>query len=177
VERLETFVPDRPLPKIFRLTKGGKLISGIFEAATINTVSMLCIEDAIDTMQWGLSSGGLDHLKARATANFTVLDNWVGRTDWVNFLAKIPTQRSNTSVCLVITDEAVANLTDAEQAAFAKRMVARLDVEGVAYDIGAYRDAPPGLRIWCGSTIEASDLAKLTPWLDWAFAAEKSALS
>ncbi len=176
VERLETFMPDRPLPKIFRLTKGGKLIADIFSGATINTVSMLCIEDAVDAMEWGLKVGGLKGLQARADANFKAISDWVAKTPWVDFLAKNPDERSNTSVCLVIADPVVTALADDEQAAFAKRMVSRLDKEGVAYDIGAYRDAPSGLRIWAGSTVETSDLAALTAWLDWAFASEKSAL-
>mgnify|MGYP002713051337 CR=1 FL=1 len=176
VERLETFAPPRPLPKIFRLTKGGKLIEGIFQAATINTVSMLCVEDAIDAMEWGKRIGGLKAMQARADANFKVLADWVENTDWVDFLARKPDERSNTSVCLTITDPQVAALDADKQAAFAKAIVSRLDKEGVAYDIGAYRDAPSGLRIWAGSTVEASDLAALVPWLDWAFATEKSAL-
>ncbi|MHB1101448.1 MAG: phosphoserine transaminase [Devosia sp.] len=176
VERLETYKPDRPLPKIFRLTKGGKLLSEVFEAATINTPSMLCIEDAIDAMEWGKATGGLKALRARADANFKVLDDWVGRTPWVAFLAADPKTRSNTSVCFSIVDPAVTGLDAEAQAAFAKAIVVRLDKAGVAYDIGAYKDAPSGLRIWAGSTIEASDLEKLTPWLDWAFAAEKAAL-
>ncbi len=176
VERLESYTPAWPLPKIFRLTKGGKLISGIFKAATINTVSMLCIEDAVDAMEWGKSIGGLKGMQARADANFKVLSDWVAKTDWVSFLAKNEAERSNTSVCLTITDPAVTALSDDDQAAFAKRMVAALDKQGVAYDIGAYRDAPSGLRIWAGSTVEASDLDALTPWLDWAFAQEKAAL-
>ena len=176
VERLETFKPDRPLPKIFRLTKGGKLLREVFEAATINTPSMLVIEDAIDAMEWAKRAGGLTALRARADANFKVLGDWVARTPWVDFLAKVPATRSNTSVCLSIVDPAVTALGAEAQAAFAKAIVARLDKAGAAYDIGAYKDAPPGLRIWAGSTIEASDLEKLTPWLDWAFAAEKAAL-
>ena len=176
VERLETYTPGWPLPKLFRLTKGGKLISGIFKAATINTVSMLGIEDVIDAMKWGVSEGGLKGLQNRADANANVIADWVDATGWVDFLAQKPEQRSNTSVCLVISDPEVIALSDDEQAAFAKRMVSRLDAEGVAYDIGAYRDAPSGLRIWCGSTVEAADLEKLMPWLDWAFATEKSAL-
>jgi phosphoserine aminotransferase len=176
VERLETFKPDRPLPKIFRLTKGGKLIEGIFQAETINTVSMLCIEDAIDAMNWGLGIGGLPAMQARADANFKVLADWVAKTPWVDFLAKVPEQRSNTSVCLSIVDRDVTALDDAAQAAFAKAIVARLDKLGVAYDFGSYKDAPAGLRIWAGSTVEASDLAALTPWLDWAFAEEKAAI-
>lgn len=176
VERLETFTPDRPLPKLFRLTKAGKLIAGIFAAATINTVSMLAIEDAVDALEWGLKIGGLKGMQARADANFAALDTWVAKTQWVEFLAVAPETRSNTSVCLKIADPDIAALAADKQAAFAKALVARLDKEGVAYDIGAYRDAPSGLRIWTGSTIEASDLEVLTAWLDWAFAAEKSAL-
>ena len=177
VERIETFKPDRPLPKIFRLTKAGKLLEEIFEAATINTPSMLCIEDAIDAMEWGKSIGGLKALQARADANFKVLADWVSRTPWIEFLAKTPENRSNTSVCLTIVDPAVTNLDDAAQAAFAKAIVSRLDKAGAAYDIGAYKDAPSGLRIWAGSTVETSDIEALTPWLDWAFAQEKAALT
>jgi len=176
VERLETFKPDRPLPKIFRLTKGGKLMADVFEGATINTVSMLCIEDAVDAMEWGMRAGGLKAMQARADANFKVLADWVAKTPWIDFLAKQENERSNTSVCLVITDPEVTALDDDKQAAFAKAIVSRLDKAGAAYDIGAYRDAPSGLRIWAGSTVEASDLAALTPWLDYAFAAEKAAL-
>jgi len=176
VERLETYKPERPLPKIFRLTKGGKLMEDIFEGATINTVSMICIEDAVDAMEWGKSVGGLKAMQARADANFKVLNDWVQKTDWVDFLAQIPEQRSNTSVCLVISDAAVKLLDADAQAAFAKAIVSRLDKAGAAYDIGGYRDAPTGLRIWAGSTVEAADLQALTEWLDWAFAAEKAAL-
>jgi phosphoserine aminotransferase len=177
VERLETFKPDRPLPKIFRLTKGGKLMADIFEGATINTVSMLCIEDAVDAMEWGKSVGGLKAMQARADANFKVLSDWVAKSDWAAFLAEKPETRSNTSVCLVIKDKAVTALDDDKQAAFAKAIVSRLDKAGVAYDIGGYRDAPTGLRIWAGSTVEAANLQALTPWLDYAFAAEKAALA
>jgi len=176
VERLETYTPGWPLPKIFRMTKGGKLNAGIFDGATINTVSMLGVEDVIDAMEWGNSVGGLKGLQARADANAKVLFDWVERTPWVANLAKDDATRSNTSVCLTIVDPDITALSEEEQAAFAKRLVGRLDKEGVAYDIGAYRDAPSGLRIWCGSTVETSDLEKLTPWLDWAFAVEKAAL-
>jgi len=176
VERLESYKPAWPLPKIFRLTKGGKLMAEIFEAATINTPSMLCIEDAIDAMEWGKQAGGLKALQARADANFKVLSDWVSKTPWVEFLAQVPATRSNTSVCFSIVDPAVTALDADAQAAFAKAIVSRLDKAGVAYDIGAYKDAPSGLRIWAGSTIEAADLEKLTPWLDWAFASEKAAL-
>ena len=177
VERLESFKPDRPLPKIFRLTKGGKLLEEVFEAATINTPSMICIEDAIDAMEWGLKAGGLSGLQARADANYKVLADWVAKTDWVDFLAKNPANRSNTSVCFSIVDPAVTALDADKQAAFAKAIVSRLDKAGVAYDIGAYKDAPSGLRIWAGSTVETSDLAALVPWLDYAFAEELAALN
>ncbi|MDB5614508.1 MAG: phosphoserine transaminase [Devosia sp.] len=177
VERLESFKPDRPLPKIFRLTKGGKLLEEVFEAATINTPSMICIEDAIDAMEWGKSLGGLSAMQARADANFKVLEDWVNKTPWVEFLAKNPANRSNTSVCFSIVDPAVTALDGDKQAAFAKAIVSRLDKAGVAYDIASYKDAPSGLRIWAGSTIEASDLAALVPWLDFAFAEELAALN
>jgi phosphoserine aminotransferase len=177
VERLETYKPAWPLPKIFRMTKGGKLMEDIFEGATINTVSMICIEDAVDAMEWGKTVGGLKGMQARADANFKVLSDWVAKTDWVDFLAQIPETRSNTSVCLVISDAAVKLLDADGQANFAKAIVSRLDKAGVAYDIGGYRDAPTGLRIWAGSTVEAANLSALTGWLDWAFASEKAALS
>lgn len=176
VERLESYSPDRPLPKIFRMTKGGKLIGGIFEGATINTISMLAVEDAIDAMEWGKSVGGLKGLQARADANAKAIADWVEVTDWVDFLPKVAATRSNTSVCLSIVDPAVAALDEDKQAAFAKALVGQLDKADVAYDIGAYRDAPPGLRIWCGSTVETSDVDKLTAWLDFAFATQKAAL-
>jgi phosphoserine aminotransferase len=177
VERLETYKPDRPLPKIFRLTNGGKLMADIFEGATINTVSMLCVEDAIDAMEWGLKAGGLKGMRARADANFKAVANWVAKTPWIDFLAADPATRSNTSVCLVIADPAVSGLDAEKQAAFAKAIVSRLDKLGVAYDIGHYRDAPTGFRIWCGSTVETADLVALTPWLDYAFALEKAELA
>jgi len=175
VERLESYTPAWPLPKIFRLTKGGELIEGIFTGATINTTSMLCVEDYIDALTWAESIGGLDGLCNRADANFAVLDAWVSQTNWVDFLAEDPQTRSNTSVCLKIVDADISALDDGAQNAFVKRLTSLLDDEGVAYDIGAYRDAPPGLRIWTGATVEASDLEALTPWLDWAFATAKSA--
>ena len=175
VERLETFTPDRPLPKIFRLTKGGKLMADVFEGATINTVSMICIEDAVDAMEWGLEVGGLKALQRRADANAGAISDWVKKTGWVDFLGSDAAVRSNTSVCLKIVDPEVTTLSDEAQAKLAKAVVSRLDTEGVAYDIGGYRDAPTGFRIWCGSTVETADLEKLTPWLDWAFAEEKKA--
>jgi len=176
VERLETYKPPWPLPKIFRMTKGGKLIAGIFEGETINTPSMLCVEDYLDTLAWAKSVGGLKGLVARADANTRIIADWVARTPWVEFLAKDPAIRSNTSVCLKVVDPAVAGLAADAQAAFAKAMASALEKEGVAYDIAAYRDAPPGLRIWCGATVEAFDVEALMPWLDWAFAKAKEAL-
>ena len=176
VERLETYTPAWPLPKIFRMTKGGKLNEGIFEGATINTPSMLCVEDYLDALKWAKSIGGLKTLMKRADENFAVLDKFVAKTPWIEFLAKEPATRSNTSVCFKIVDPAVVNLDADKQAAFAKAIVNRLEKAGVAHDIGAYRDAPSGLRIWAGATIEAHDLQALTEWLDWAFKAEKAAL-
>jgi len=176
VERLETYKPARPLPKIFRLTSGGKLSEGIFKGETINTPSMLCVEDYIDALSWAKSIGGLDALIARADANAAVLERFVENSGWLANLATVPETQSNTSVCLSIVDPDVAALDKEGQAGFAKALVSVLEKEGVAYDIGAYRDAPPGLRIWCGATVEASDLEALTPWLDWAFAQQKAAL-
>ena len=176
VKRLETYTPAWPLPKIFRMTKGGKLIEGIFEGATINTPSMLCVEDYLDALKWAKSIGGLKTLMKRADENFAVLDKFVKKTPWIEFLAKDPATRSNTSVCFKIVDPAVVKLDADKQAAFAKAIVNRLEKAGVAHDIGAYRDAPSGLRIWAGATIEAHDLQALTEWLDWAFKAEKAAL-
>lgn len=176
VERLETYTPQWPLPKIFRMTKGGKLIEGIFEGATINTPSMLCVEDYLDALQWAKSIGGLSALMKRADDNFAVLDQFVGQAPWLENLAKVPETRSNTSVCLRIVDPVVVALESEKQAAFAKAIVNRLDKAGIAYDIGAYRDAPSGLRIWAGATVEKSDLQALTKWLEWAFQVEKAAL-
>ncbi|KQZ14917.1 phosphoserine aminotransferase [Mesorhizobium sp. Root554] len=176
VERLETYKPAWPLPKIFRLTSGGKLIEGIFKGETINTPSMLCVEDYLDALNWAKSLGGLKALVARADANFAVLDGFVQKSSWLGHLAVEPATRSNTSVCLSIVDPDVTALDADGQAAFAKGLVTALDKEGVAYDIGAYRDAPPGLRIWCGATVETSDLEALRAWLEWAFAGQKAAL-
>jgi len=176
VQRLETYKPPWPLPKIFRMTKGGKLMAGIFEGETINTPSMLCVEDYLDALAWAKSLGGLKNLIARADANTKIIADWVARTPWVDFLTTDPAIRSNTSVCLKITDPAVCGLPADGQAAFAKGMAAALEKEGVAYDIAAYRDAPPGLRIWCGATVEAADVEALMPWLDWAYALAKEAL-
>ena len=177
VERLESYTPAWPLPKIFRMTKGGKLIEGIFVGETINTPSMLCVEDYLDALNWAETVGGLDGLVSRADANAQVIFDYCDANPWLANLAEKPETRSNTSVCLTITDPAVAALEADAQAAFAKALVSRLDKEGVALDIGAYRDAPAGLRIWCGATVETSDLEALMPWLGWAFEAEKAALS
>ena len=176
VERLESYVPAWPLPKVFRLTKGGKLIEGTFEGETINTPSMLCVEDYLDALNWAKAVGGLKGLQARSDANFKVLADYVAKTPWIDFLATVPETRSNTSVCLVVADPEVKALAPDAQAAFAKALAASLEKAGVAYDIGAYRDAPAGLRIWAGATVEASDLDALLPWLDWAFASAKAGL-
>ncbi|MGC1359371.1 MAG: phosphoserine transaminase [Xanthobacteraceae bacterium] len=177
VARLEGYTPPWPLPKIFRMTKGGALIEGIFHGETINTPSMLCVEDYLDALEWAKATGGLAALRARADANAGVIADWVARTSWVDFLAHDPSVRSNTSVCLKVVDPAVNRLSREAQTAFSKTIAAALEDEGVAYDTAAYRDAPPGLRIWCGSTVERSDLEVLTPWLDWAFAKAKDSLA
>jgi phosphoserine aminotransferase len=176
VQRLESYKPAWPMPKIFRLTKGGKLIEGVFSGETINTPSMLCVEDYLDTLAWGKSIGGLPALIARADANAKAVADWVAKTSWIDFLAADPTIRSNTSVCLKVVDPVVSKLPTDAQAAFVKSLAAALEKEGVAYDIDAYRDAPPGLRIWCGSTVERRDVEALTVWLDWAYAKAKDAL-
>ncbi len=172
VERLESYTPPWPLPKIFRLTKGGKLIEGIFRGETINTPSMLAVEDYLVALEWARSVGGLKGLIARADANAAAVFEFCDRRDWIANLAEDPATRSNTSVCLRFTDPRIS-----DGAAFAKAVAKRLDAEGVAFDIGAYRDAPPGLRIWCGGTVETTDLAALMPWLDWAFETEIAALA
>ncbi|NJL81480.1 MAG: phosphoserine transaminase [Richelia sp. SM2_1_7] len=169
VERLESYTPDRPLPKIFRLTKGGKLIEEIFEGSTINTPSMLCVEDAIDGLKWGKSIGGLSKLIERSHHNLQVLEDWVTKSDWIDFLVADKSIRSNTSICLKIVDQWYKTLSKEEQAAKAKELVSLMAKEEVAYDIGSYRDAPPGLRIWGGATVESQDLEALTYWLDWGF--------
>lgn len=176
VTRLESHVPAWPMPKLFRLTKKGKLDAAIFEGDTINTPSMLCVEDYLDALAWAESVGGLAGLTARADRNARVLFDWIDRTAWVENLARDKATRSNTSICLRIVDPAVVALPDAAQAAFAKRIAQTLDTQGVALDIGSYRDAPAGLRIWTGATVESADLEALTPWLDWAFADAKAAL-
>jgi phosphoserine aminotransferase len=176
VERLTSYVPPWPLPKIFRLTNNGKLIEGVFEGETINTPSMLCVEDYLDTLVWAKAAGGLKALIARADANTKAIADWVARTSWIDFLAKDPAIRSNTSVCLKVVDPAITALAADAQAAFVKSLAAMLEKENIAYDIDAYRDAPPGLRIWCGATVDARDVEALTEWLDWAFAKTKEAL-
>ena len=177
VERLETYKPAWPLPKIFRMTKNGKINEGIFVGETINTPSMLCVEDYLDTLQWAKGIGGLKALVGRADANTKVLADWVARTPWVDFLAADAKIRSNTSVCLKVVDPAVARLSADDQVAFAKSLAALVEKEGAGYDLGHYRDAPAGLRIWCGATVETADVEALTPWLDWAFAEAKASLA
>jgi phosphoserine aminotransferase len=170
VERLESYTPPWPMPKLFRMTKTGKVNREIFEGATINTPSMLCVEDYLDALKWATSIGGLAELRRRADQNLATIAAWVDRTPWVDFLAADPATRSNTSVCLKVVDPAVTALPAAGQADFAKKLASVLEKETVALDVGGYRDAPPGLRIWCGATVDTDDLEALTPWLDWAFA-------
>jgi len=177
VARLESYSPPWPMPKLFRMTKGGKVTLDLFEGATINTPSMLAVEDALDALKWAASIGGLTEMQRRADANLGVLESWVQKTGWVSFLAEDPAIRSNTSVCLKVIDPRVTSLSEDAQADFAKKLAAALEKEGVALDVGGYRDAPPGLRIWCGATVDSSDLDALTPWLDWAFAATISELT
>ena len=174
VQRLESYTPAWPLPKVFRLTSGGKLITGVFEGETINTPSMLCVEDYLDTLAWAESIGGLKGLIGRADANAKVLWDWVARTPWVANLADDTATRSNTSVCLKVVDPAVAGAAPEVQAQFAKDFAALIEKEGAGLDLGSYRDAPPGLRIWTGSTVEKADVEALVPWLDWAFAQTKA---
>jgi len=172
VARLESYTPPWPLPKIFRLTKGGALNEGIFRGETINTPSMLAVEDYLAALDWARAMGGLEGLRARANANLAAIQGFVAGRDWLAFLAADPAVRSNTSVCLKFTDDRIA-----DGAAFAKAVVKRLEDEGVAHDIGAYRDAPPGLRIWCGGTVETADVAAVMPWIEWAYQSEIAALS
>jgi len=175
VARLEAYTPAWPMPKIFRLTKDGKIVEGIFKGETINTPSMLCVEDAIDGLKWAEDIGGLPALVERSEANLAVVEAWVGESDWADFLAVDPTTRSCTSICLKIVDPWFAALPAERQAAVAKQVADLLEKEGVAFDAGAYRDAPPGLRLWGGATVDAADMEALTPWLDWAWASAKSA--
>jgi phosphoserine aminotransferase len=167
--RLQSYTPPRPLPKIFRMTRGQVLDEDLFEGATINTPSMLAVEDYLDALKWAEGAGGLRAMHARADANTAVLSDWVSRTPWVEFLAVDPATRSNTSVCLKVVDERVTRLSGKLRADFARRLAATLENEGVALDVASYRSAPPGLRIWCGPTVDSADVEALTPWLDWAF--------
>ncbi|MGI9415664.1 MAG: phosphoserine transaminase [Hyphomicrobiales bacterium] len=176
VERLESYVPPWPLPKIFRMTQKGKLNEALFEGSTINTPSLLCVEDYIAALEWAQSLGGLDALIARADANADAIADWVMASPWAGFLARDPATRSNTSVCLCIVAPEVAALPADAQAGFAKGMVALLAQEGVAFDIGSYRDAPPGLRIWCGGTVERANIERLLPWLDWAYETQRQSM-
>jgi phosphoserine aminotransferase len=169
VERLEAYVPPWPLPKIFRLTKSGKLNRAIFEGETVNTPSMLCVEDWIAGLEWAASIGGLAALCARADRNAAALDRWVRATGWIEHLAVDPATRSNTSVCLKLANAVTAGLAEAERIALPKRLAKLLETERAAFDIASHRDAPPGLRIWCGATVETADIEALTPWLDWAY--------
>ncbi len=175
VERLESYSPPWPMPKTYRMTKDGKLVAGIFQGDTINTPSMLCVEDYIDALKWAESIGGLPALIRRANENVAVLAHWMERGGWARFLAATPAIRSNTSVCLKITDPWFAALDKEAQSAAAAKIASVLEKEGVAFDIGGYRAAPPGLRIWCGATVDAADVQALVPWLDWAFAEVKQA--
>jgi phosphoserine aminotransferase len=175
VARLESHTPAWPLPKIFRLTSGGKLIKGIFQGDTINTPSMLCVEDQLDALKWAEAIGGLPALIGRSEANLAVLEKWVAASDWAAFLADDPATRSSTSICLVIKAPWFQKLSRDQQSAAAKSISARLEKEGVAFDVMSYRDTPPGLRLWGGATVEASDIEKVTPWLDWAYAEEVAA--
>ncbi|HEY1382335.1 MAG TPA: phosphoserine aminotransferase, partial [Dongiaceae bacterium] len=169
-ERLATHKPAWPIPKIFRMAKDGKLIEGIFKGDTINTPSLLCVEDQIDALKWAQRIGGLPSLIARSRGNLVALERWVALSSWARFLAEDPSARSNTSVCLKIVAPHVLALPAAVQASIASGIAALLEREGVAFDVGSYRDAPPGLRIWCGATVDQADIEALTLWLDWAFA-------
>jgi len=175
IERLESYTPSWPLPKIFRLTKGGKLIKGIFSGATINTISMLCIEDAVDGLRWAEEIGGLPALIQRSEANLKTVESWVEQSNWIDFLAEKADERSNTSICLKIVDPWYQGLSPEDKAAKAKQLVALVAKEEVAYDFGSYRDAPSGIRLWGGATVDASDTEALLPWLDWAYQEIKNA--
>jgi phosphoserine aminotransferase len=177
VARLESYTPAWPLPKIFRMTKGGKLIEGIFQAETINTPSMLCVEDHLDALRWAESLGGLPALIARSEANLAAVTAWVKATPWVDFLAADPATRSSTSICLKISDSWFAGQDEKGQAAFMKQLAGLLEKEKAAYDVNGYRDAPPGLRLWGGATVETADLQALFPWLEWAFGQVKQELA
>ncbi len=176
VERLESYKPTWPMPKLFRMTKEGKVVEGIFAGETINTPSLLCVEDVLDAMAWAQSVGGQKGTIARTRANFAAVEAWVKRTPWIDFLARDPASRSPTSVCLKIVDPAFLDLSSEDQLGFCKKLVARIEAEGAGYDFNGYRDAPAGLRIWCGATAEASDIAALTAWIDWSYAEGASTL-
>lgn len=176
VRRLETYTPDRALPKLFRMTKGGKLNEDLFAGATINTPSMLCVEDYLQALDWCESLGGWTGMKARSDESLAHLTDWVAKTDWVDFLCPDADVRSNTGVTFKIVDPRVAGLDEDAQRAFVKAMMKRLETENACFDAAGYAKAPPGLRIWCGGSVEPSDVAKLTPWLDWAFAQEAATL-
>jgi phosphoserine aminotransferase len=177
VERLESYMPPWPLPKLFRLTRKGRLVADLFEGSTINTPSMLCLEDYLDALAFVESVGGIEGTIARSDANAAVIAEWVARTPWVDFAARVPETRSNTSVCLKLVDPVVLALPEPLRAEVPRRIAALLDAEDVAKDIGSYRDAPPGLRIWTGATVERNDLEALMPWLDWGYAQVKQALA
>ena len=169
VERLESYTPSWPLPKIFRLASGGKLIEGVFRGETLNTPSMLCVEDMLDALRWAESIGGLSAMRGRSDGNLAAIARWVETSDWAGFLAEAPATRSNTSICLSIIDPWFTGLEPSEQAAVPKKMATLLEAEAAAFDINGYRDAPPGLRIWGGATVETADIEALLPWLDWAY--------
>ncbi|MBI1358695.1 MAG: phosphoserine transaminase [Alphaproteobacteria bacterium] len=177
IQRLETYTPAWPMPKLFRMAKGGKVTEGIFAGETINTPSMLAVEDYLDALGWVESLGGVEAMYKRSDANLAVMEKWVAKTPWVEFLAADPKVRSNTSVTFSIVDPRVTKLDEAGQQAFVKSFTGLLEKEGAAFDIGGYKAAPPGLRIWCGATVDASDLEAVTPWLDWAFATAAAELS
>ncbi|MBV9555095.1 MAG: phosphoserine aminotransferase, partial [Alphaproteobacteria bacterium] len=175
VERLESYTPPWPLPKVFRMTANGRLIEGLFRGETINTPSMLCIEDALDSLRWAESVGGLDGCIGRAESNLAVVAEWVARTRWIEFLAEEPATRSCTSPCLMISDPVFSALPLETRFTASRRLLARLDAEGVGYDLATHRASPPGIRIWTGATVEKSDVEALLPWLDWAWAEERDA--
>jgi phosphoserine aminotransferase len=175
VERLLTYKPERPLPKIFRMTSGGKLIEGLFQGETLNTPSMLAVEDCLDALKWVESLGGVGALQRRITANFDTLSGWVGKTEWLDFLCDVSASRSKTSVCLKIVDPWFTAKSEEDRQAFIKTMEKKLGKEEAAYDVAAHKLAPAGLRIWCGATVEQSDIAALLPWLEWAYAETKAA--
>jgi len=177
VARLESYTPAWPMPKLFRMVDNGKFNAAIFEGATINTPSLLCVEDALDALAWADTVGGAAGMKARSEANLAALEAWVAKTAWVEFLAGDKAIRSNTSVCLKVVDPAITALSEDAQADFAKKLASVLEKEKAAYDIGGYAKAPPGLRIWCGATVDTADVEALTPWLDWAFASVSSELT